>query len=160
MDGFLGTRASLMLDIVFLAMFVVIPLLGWSIYAVKFQRRYAIHKRMQLTLAGVLAVAVALFELDMRLNGWRARAQASPYFGSEAAPGLVWDALCVHLFFAVTTAALWTMVTMQAVRHFPRPPQPNQHSAWHLRFGKLAAVDMLMTAITGWIFYWLAFMAK
>jgi hypothetical protein len=160
MDGFLGSRASLMLDVVFLAMFVVIPLLGWSVYAVKFQRRYAFHKRMQLTLAAVLAVAVALFELDMRINGWRSRAQASPYFGSEAAPGLVWDALYVHMFFAVTTAILWTAVTIQALRHFSNPPQPGLHSAWHLRFGKLAAFDMLMTAVTGWTFYWLAFVAK
>ena len=30
-NGFLGTRASIMLDVVFLAMFLVLPVLAWSI---------------------------------------------------------------------------------------------------------------------------------
>jgi putative membrane protein len=158
-DGFLGTRASLMLDIVFVAMFVVIPLLGLSVYLVKFRRQYQLHKQMQLVLAAVLLLTVAAFEVDMRWHGWRDRARPSPYFGSEGSHGLVWTALYVHLAFAVSTAVLWTIVTVQACRHFPDPTRPNQHTAWHLRWGKLAALDMLMTAITGWIFYWLAFVA-
>jgi putative membrane protein len=160
LNGFLGTRASLMLDIVFVAMFLVIPLLGWSVWLVKFRRRYELHKRIQLALAGVLAVTVVLFELDMRLNGWRGRAQASPYGGADAATDWVSLALCVHLLFAVSTAVAWTIVTVRALRNFSRPPQPGRHSAWHLRWGKIAAIDMLLTAITGWIFYWLAFVAS
>ena len=33
-DGFLGTRASWMLDVLFLAMFAVVVVLGWSVYQV------------------------------------------------------------------------------------------------------------------------------
>ena len=66
MDGFLQTRASIMLDVVFLAMFAVVPLLGWSIHLVRNRRNYALHKRVQLTLGILLLVAVTLFELDMR----------------------------------------------------------------------------------------------
>ncbi|HEY5312321.1 MAG TPA: DUF420 domain-containing protein, partial [Pirellulales bacterium] len=74
-NGFLGFRASIMLDVVFLAMFAIVPLLAWSIFEVKIRRRYALHKRVQLTLAGILLVAVFLFELDMRfVSGWRDRA--------------------------------------------------------------------------------------
>ena len=54
-DGFLGTRASFMLDFVFLAMFAVIPIMGWSIYQVKFRRRYQLHKWVQVALGIVLA---------------------------------------------------------------------------------------------------------
>ena len=79
-DGFLGTRASLMLDVVFLAMFVVVPVMLWSIYQVKYRRRYLLHKRVQLTLALVLLAAVTLFEVDMRIHGWQQRAELSPYF--------------------------------------------------------------------------------
>jgi len=39
-----------MMDIVFVAMFAVIPVMAWSIYQVKFNRRYLLHKRVQLTL--------------------------------------------------------------------------------------------------------------
>ena len=59
----------------------------------------------------------------------------------------------------VSAAALWAIVTARALRRFPVPPEPSAHSAWHRRFGKLAALDMLGTAITGWIFYWMAFVA-
>lgn len=158
-DGFLGTRASLMLDVVFLAMFAVLPLLGFSIWLVRTRRAYAWHKRIQLTLGAVLLAAVALFELDMRVNGWRHRAEASPYYGGAESLGLVFPVLYVHLFFAVTTAALWIAVIVRALRNFPAPPAPSAHSAWHRRFGWLAAWDMLLTSLTGWLFYWLAFAA-
>lgn len=158
-DGFLGTRASLMLDFVFLAMFAVLPILGFSIWLVRTRRAYVWHKRIQLTLGLVLLAAVTLFELDMRINGWRHRAEASPYYGGAQSTGLVFPVLYVHLFFAVTTAALWIAVIVRALRNFPAPPAPGAHSAWHRRFGWLAAWDMLLTSLTGWLFYWLAFVA-
>ena len=57
------------------------------------------------------------------------------------------------------TAVLWTVVIVQALRKFPRPPQPGQHSAAHKFWGWLAVIEMFMTAVTGWIFYYLAFVA-
>jgi putative membrane protein len=158
-DGFLGTRATFMLDVVALAMVAVLPLLGLSVALVKYRRNYALHKRIQLTLGSVLLVIVMLFEIDMRVNGWRDRAAASPYAGQEGSTDWVFVALGIHLCFAVTTALLWAIVIIRALRHFPKPPAPNAHSPWHRRYGKLAALDMLGTAVTGWIFYWLAFVA-
>src|SRR5437762_5634615 len=78
-SGFVpGSRGSLMLDVVFLAMFVVVPLLAASIYLVKYRRHYALHKRLQLAMAAILLVAVLLFELDIRINGWQQRATGTP----------------------------------------------------------------------------------
>jgi putative membrane protein len=157
-DGFLGSRASLMLDVVFLAMFAVLPVLGWSIYQVKYRRRYLLHKRVQLTLGAVLLVTVALFETDMRINGWRDRAEPSPFFNTD---GINWvdAALAVHLCFAVTTALAWITVISRALANFPSPPAPGPHSPWHRRWATIAAIDMCLTALTGWVFYWLAFVA-
>jgi hypothetical protein len=53
-DGFLGTRATFTLDLLVVAMFSVVLVLGWSVYQVKFRRRYQLHKWTQLTLAAVL----------------------------------------------------------------------------------------------------------
>jgi len=157
MDGFLGTRASIMLDIVFLAMFAVVPILGWSIHLVRNQRRYQLHKQVQVTLGLVLLVAVTLFEVDMRfVTDWRIRAEASPHY----ATGTVMNALYIHLVFAVTTAVVWVVVMTRALRNIPSPPGPCRHSAWHKRWGWIAALDMLGTSITGWVFYWLAFVAS
>ncbi len=154
-DGYLGTRASLMLDTVFLAMFVVILIMGWSIYQVRYRRRYALHKRTQLTLATVLLIAVVAFEIEMRVYGWEDRA-AGELGGS--ASSTVWFALYVHLVFAITSAVLWPVVIYRALRRFPKPPAPGEHSRSHNFWARLAALDMLLTAITGWVFYVLAFL--
>ncbi|MGE0536173.1 MAG: DUF420 domain-containing protein [Pirellulales bacterium] len=159
-DGFLGTRASLMLDVVVVAMAVVLPLLGASFFMVRYRRRFVWHKRMQLVLGGLLAVAVTLFELEMRWHGWQARAKPSPYFGSDGEGGLVFPVLYVHLVFSVSTAVLWIVVTVRALRNFPTPPQPGRHSDAHVRWGRLAMWDMVATVVTGWIFYYLAFVAS
>lgn len=158
-DGFLGTRATLMLDVVVLAMVALLPVLAWSIYLAKYRRQYAWHKRVQVTLGIVLLVTVVLFEVDIRLNGWRDRAADSPYSGTGGSFDWVMTSLVIHLFFAVTSAVLWLLVMVRGLRRFSNPPAPGPHSAWHKRYGMLAALDMGMTAITGWIFYWLAFVA-
>jgi putative membrane protein len=160
LGGFLGTRGSFMLDVVFLAMFFIVPLLAVSIFAVRYRRRYALHKQLQLAMAAVLLVAVLLFELDIRLNGWEHRAEPSPYFD----PANKWScpagiSLMIHLTFAVPTLVLWIAVVVQALRKFSRPPLPGPHSRWHARWATLASAGMVLTAVTGWIFYWLAFAA-
>lgn len=148
-----------MFDVVVVAMLAVLPLLAWSVYLVKVRRQYALHKRIQLTLGAVLLLTVVLFEVDVRVIGWRDRAAVSAFASRDGSTDWVMLWLGVHLFFSVTTSVLWLLVIARALRHFPSPPAPNQHSAWHRRFGALAAVDMLCTAVTGWIFYWLAFVA-
>jgi putative membrane protein len=155
-DGFLGTRASLMLDVVVLAMFAVLPVLGVSIWLVKFRRRYALHKAIQLTLGTVLLLTVAAFEIDMRFfTDWRERAAASPLHADT-----LLYCLAVHLMFSVSTVLLWVAVIVAAVRRFPNPPQPSAHSRRHIFWARLAAADMVLTSVTGWIFYWLAFVAS
>lgn len=158
-DGFLGTRGSLMLDVVFLAMFLIVPAMGVSIYLVKFRRKFDLHKKVQLTLGTVLLVAVVAFEIDMQLlTEWELRAEPSPYFTAAAKWSCpVGISLLVHLFFAVPTGVLWVFVIVQALRKFPKPAAPNEYSAKHIFWARLAAFEMLMTAVTGWVFYVLAF---
>lgn len=156
MEGFLGNRASFMLDVVFTAMFVVIPVMAASIYLVKL-RRYELHKRIQMGLAIVLLIAITLFEIDIRLNGWRERALDSPFYHANWAYGLVNWSLWIHLTFAITTFALWAFVVVHALRRSPIPKSPTQRSTDHHFWAKLAAMNMGMTAITGCTFYVLAF---
>ena len=157
-NGFLGTRGSLMLDVVFLAMFAVVPVLGWSILLAR-RGRYGLHKRVQVTLGTVLLLAVVAFEVEMRVVGWRERAEPSPYWNGDAWRDPVHYSLIIHLFFAIPTAVLWLTVIIRALRRFPSPPVPGTHSGAHRFWAPLAAFEMLMTALTGWVFYWLAFAA-
>lgn len=158
-NGFLGTRGSLMLDIVFLAMFVVVLILGWSITLAR-QGKFARHKRVQLVLVVVLLIAITAFEVEMRLVGWEQRAAESPYWTSNAWNDPVHYSLLIHLLFAIPTALLWVFVVVRAIRHFPIPATPNEHSRSHRFWAPIASFEMLMTAVTGWVFYWLAFVAK
>lgn len=158
-DGFLGTRASLMLDVIVVTMLVILPILGWSIYQVKYRRSYSLHKTIQLSLAASLFTAVVMFELDMRINGWRHRASPSPYYGTADEWGLVQSSLAVHLVFAISTVILWAYVIVMALLRFPSPPVPNYHSRRHIFWARLAAIDLVFTALTGWVFYYLAFVA-
>jgi hypothetical protein len=153
-DGFLGTRAPLAIDVLCLAMLGVVLVLAWSIYQVKFRRRYRIHKWTQLTLAVILLAVVTLFEIDIRLHGWESRA-AGDVGGRPA--NVVWLALYVHLVFAVTSIMLWPITIFLALRNFSNPPAPGPHSRIHVPLARLSALDMVMTAATGWIFYWVAF---
>ena len=158
--GFLGTRGSLMLDVVFLAMFAVLPLLALSIYLVK-QKKYALHKTINLILGSVLLVAVLAFEVDMRFfTDWEVLARESPYFNETSKwTSIAGLALIIHLCFAIPTLLLWIYVIVQAQRKFPSPPAPGQHSRSHTQFAWLATGGMFMTAVTGGIFYYLAFVA-
>jgi len=156
MEGFLGNRASFMFDVVFTAMFIVIPAMAVSIYLVKL-KRYELHRRIQMGLAIVLLIALTLFEVDVRLNGWRERALESPFYHANWAYGLVNWSLWIHLAFAVTTCALWVFVVVHALRRSPIPTNSTDRSSVHRFWATLAAMNMGMTAITGCTFYVLAF---
>ena len=157
--SFLAPRGSLMLDVVFLAMLLVVPVLFWSIWQVRGRQRYSLHRQLQLLLAMVLTGTVLAFEIDMRFfTDWEAEAADSPFYSAESWNG-VWTALTVHLCFAVPTLVIWVMVVVRALRGFEKPPSPGKHSVSHKRWGRIAVVGMTGTAVSGWIFYWMAFVA-
>ncbi len=158
-SGFLGTRGSFMLDVVVIAMAAILPALGGSIYLVRCRRAFAWHRRIQLTLAGLLLGVVGAFELEMRLmTDWTALATPSPYY-SPSPWNAVTLSLAIHLVFAVPTLILWGFVVVQALRRFGWSAQPGSYGRRHAFWAWLATVGMVMTAVTGWLFYWLAFVA-
>jgi putative membrane protein len=158
--GFLPWRAPFMVDVIAVAMVIVLIALFWSVLWVKYRKKYHRHKVVQLCLAGGLLILLVCFEIDIQfLENWRERALASPYYDAVTGSGRVVYSLWVHLLFATSTLALWLLVILRAVNHFPNPPRPNHHSRYHSRWGMVAAIDMVLTAVSGWVFYFLAFVA-
>jgi putative membrane protein len=142
------------MDVVLVGLLALLPVLAWSIAAVR-AGRYQLHKRLQLFIVVALAAAIIVFELDIRIfSDWRERARPSPFWPA----GVLW-ALGIHLVFAITTFVLWTWVVWEALRRFSVPPVPGTHGPRHRRMARLAALDLAATAVTGTIFYWLAFVA-
>ncbi len=153
-DGFLGTRASLGMDVVLVGLVALLPVLAWSIALVR-RGRYVAHKALQLFIVAALAAAIVVFEIDVRLvSDWKVRAAASPWW-----PAGVLGALAIHLVFAVSTFGLLAWVVWEALVRFPVPPAPGTHGPRHRRLARLAAADLACTAVTGGVFYWLAFVA-
>ncbi|MEZ6098516.1 MAG: DUF420 domain-containing protein [Pirellulaceae bacterium] len=160
-DGFLGTRGSFMMDFVFLAMLAVVPIMFASIYLARFQHKFQLHKVIQLVLATALLLAVVAFETEVRLTGeaWRLRSEPSPFYVEGSWNDWIDYTLAIHLLFAIPAPFLWGIVIYRALRHFPRPAAPSAHSRAHRIWGRLAAIVMTATAVTGWCFYYLAFVA-
>ncbi len=143
-----------MLDTVFVAMFAICAVMMLSIWFVRYRSLYKIHRQIQIGLAAVLAVAIFVFEIDVRfVTDWRSLASSSRFYDT----GMVDRALWIHLMFAIPTPFVWAYVVVQALRKFPREVGPGEHSRSHRFWGRIAAALMLLTAVTGCIFYWLAF---
>jgi uncharacterized membrane protein YozB (DUF420 family) len=161
-DGFLGTRASVGMDVVLVGLVALLPVLAWSIALVR-RGRYLAHKRLQLFIVAALLAAILVFEIDVRLlSDWKARAAGGPPWGVERNawwPVGVFVALGIHLVFAISTLVLWAWLVWEALTRFPAPPVPNAHGPRHRFMARLAAADLVLTAVTGTVFYWLAFVA-
>ncbi|MFM8707208.1 MAG: DUF420 domain-containing protein [Planctomycetia bacterium] len=119
---------------------------------------YAAPKRLLVLIAAALLAAIVVFEIDVRLSSdWKGRAAAAG--GNPWWPVGVLTALAIHLVFAVSTLVLWVWVIWEAFLRFPTPPAPGGHGPRHRVMARLAAVDLVLTACTGTVFYWLAFVA-
>jgi putative membrane protein len=162
-DGFLGYRTSFMLDFVVCALVIIVPALVISICLVKFGHRYGQHRLLQTVLCAVLLVAVGAFEVDLQLvhGGWE-NVVAKGYSDEALLAARISRAqpwLWLHLVFAVSTPVLWIVTLAMALRRFPSPPTPSEHSSLHRKLGWLSTVDVTLTAVTGLIFYYVAFVA-
>lgn len=154
MDGFLPfSRGTLMIDVVVTAMAVVVPGVLCGRFLAR-TRRYARHRQVQLALAAALAVIVLAFEVEVRTAGWQNRAEASPYFTTYVFPFLY-----VHIALACTATACWILATYHGLTRMPRPAAPGPHSSWHKKIGNATVYATCATALTGWIFFYLAFVA-
>ncbi len=154
MDGFLpGARGTFMLDLVVCAMALVIPIQMWSIKQAR-AGKWQLHRTIQISTSLILLVALIAFEVDIRINGWRHLAEPSAHYES-----LVFPALYVHLFFAISTPFIWGYTLIKALKQFGNPVTPNDYLSAHRKRGKLSFLFLCLTTLTGWIFYYLAFVA-
>lgn len=152
--GFLGTSASIMLDVVVVSLAAVVPTLLYSIYLAKWKKNYVLHRKVQLALGVVLGVVVLLFEVDMRLQGgfW-VMAKDSIHADSAFLKYLLY----VHLCFSVSTVFIWIFTYVTALRSFPNPPVPSKFSPRHRLLARISVADMVGTVVTGLMVYYFGF---
>lgn len=160
-DGFLGFHASFMLDAVVVALVLVVPVLVFSLYSVKIRRQYSLHRNLQLALAVTLLAAVLAFEVDLHLiqGGWKNVVNKGPPV-TATQMAFIHQVLRVHLIFAGSTPFLWGLTIALALRWMPRPPAPSAHSGLHKFLGWASTLDLVLTSVTGLIFYYIAFVSR
>jgi uncharacterized membrane protein YozB (DUF420 family) len=156
--GFLPTSrdATWMLDSLVLGTVGLLALLTWSLYVVRYKGGYARHKTMQLYLAGSFVVVLGLLEINLVLDtSWWDRALQSPYHQR----GLLIPTLTSHRVAAIACCMLWIWTIVYALQNFAVLPTPGAHSRHHVRLARVAAGSLYATGLTGWLFYWMAFVA-
>lgn len=160
-DGFLGYHTSFMLDAVVVALVLVVPILVYSLYAVKVRRLYVRHRNLQLLLAVLLLAAVLAFEIDLHFvqGGWANVVKKGPTV-SEAQLSFIQMVLRIHLIFAGSTPFLWATTIVLALRRMPNPPCPSSHSSLHKILGWTSTIDLVLTSLTGLFFYYVAFVNR
>ena len=153
MPGFLGTEAPFMMDVVMIALLFINPALFWSIQQAK-QGKLELHKKVQITLAVVLLIAVILFEVEIRLaNG------IVNIIGEEKYTNLFRIVLYIHIFFSVTTTIIWSILIFKACKLYTPQGFPDHYTATHKKLGWTGALDLLLTTLTGFLVYYLGFIA-
>jgi putative membrane protein len=153
-QGFLGTRADILMDIVVVSLLLILPALAIS-WSWARGKRYAQHRNLMTGLGSTLAVVVTLFEVDMRLSGGIFEMTAGSAFAGTLVMNVsIWG----HTFLAIGTSILWAWLIIASWLRFPRPPEPAEFSDRHRFWGRIGLVAMSLTGITGVQLYVMGFM--
>lgn len=141
------------IDIVNVSFLIITPIIIWSWLRAR-NGAYTLHRNVQISLFLVLLVVVYLFEMDLRsLGGIFKAVEQSRYAGTAWLNGLIH----FHSFCAESTSVIWILLLIVSLIKFPRPPKPNAFSRWHIIFGRIGMIDMLLSAVTGVILYFAGF---
>lgn len=150
--GFLGTRADVLMDVVFLATLATPFILAWGVRLAQ-ARKLRQHRAVQTTLLWGLLLAVALFEVDLRLSGGSGSLMKG---SSYAGTGLLRGVTLAHVLGNVLTFGLWLGVVVKGRRAFERE-LPGSATAAHRRGGRLVFAGTVFGAVSAVAMYVLGF---
>lgn len=151
-NGFLGTRADLLMDLVLIGILIT-PILMLYAFSLAKQKRFVAHRNLHVTLISILILAVILFELDIRLSGGsEAFLSGSPYAETKFMKVL----LTFHILIAIASFTTWIGLETQSWKSF-REALPGNFSYRHIQVGWVVYSGVVVTAITGLGLYILGF---
>lgn len=147
-QGFLGTRADLLTDLITVG-YGVIPLVLY-LSALRARRgQHRLHRGVQLGCLAVLTVILILFEVNIRVRGG---SQALFVNSSFSETPMLRVTLLVHLAIAVSTYLAWVGLTVVSWRRFGTS-LPGRFGATHRAVGMAIIAGNVATAVTGvWLY--------
>lgn len=155
-SGFFGTRADLMMDLVIVAFIIIMPLLFISMRKAG-SGQHLVHAKMQISLSIILAIAVAIFEIDLSMSGGMAAlTKDSAYFATDTLNYWMWG----HTISAIITTILWAALVIMSIIKFKLPPKTktNQFRRVHRPLGFTAMLFMYVTGLSSFPLYYYGFM--
>lgn len=151
--GFLGSRGDVLIDLVILSFAIILPLLIFSWFQARCQN-YGLHRRLQLGLALLLAVAVVLFEIDLKLSGGIfALTRESAYADTAILIGLIYG----HTAVAVASVVVWAPLLVFSIRRFGNPLRTGDFGRVHRFWGRTGMVLMMASGLSAMPLYYLGF---
>jgi putative membrane protein len=152
-QGFFGTRADILMDLVIVAFIIILPVLTIS-WSKARQKKYPQHRGIQLWLGSILGVAVILFEVDLKMSGGMAElTKDSPYFDTALLNGWIYG----HTLVAILTTIIWVVLIIMSLRRFGNPPSPNDFSGKHRFWGRTGMTTMFITGVSAFPLYYYGF---
>ena len=149
-----GSRASLGMDVVLVGLLALLPV--WPGASRRSGPAASLHKRLQLFIVAALAVAIVIFEIDIRIfSDWKVRARPSPYWpGGRALVAGHPSGLRGEHLRALDLGGLGGAgaVSRAAACRARMAPGTGGWPGWR-------PSTCWCTAVTGVVFYWLAFVA-
>lgn len=151
--GFLGTRADVLMDVVFIATLLTPFIVAWG---VRFASKgdYRRHRAVQATLLAVLLVAVLLFEVDVRLSGGSGSLMKG---SSYAGTGWLRGVTLAHVLANVVTFFGWLWLVVKSWKRLGTPELPGAFSATHKRGGSFVFAGLVFGAVSAVVMYVLGF---
>ena len=149
--GLCSTRTVWQIDALAFSTILWVLFFWLSVIAIKFGFR-KVHICLQVGITIFYLVVFSPFEVFVRFEGWRVMAEPSPYYHSWVQPLLVF-----HLIFAILTVVVWGYSLFLAKKAFVTSARDHNYSRMHKKMGRVAFGLVHMTAATGCLFYWMAF---
>jgi hypothetical protein len=141
--GFLGTRADLLFDTIAVSLVLIAPILAWS-QSLARSGAHRRHRAIMVTLFATLTLAIALFEVDLRMaGGARVLFKGSRFAGTSFMTGSLYS----HVAVAITTFAAWLGLIVVSLRAFTRS-LPGKLSSFHRIWGWGVIYGFLLVTAT------------
>jgi len=147
-EGFLGTRADIIIDVV-MTISGFLPALMMFTFYLAAKGKHQLHKNIQLALLLIVTLLVVALEADVRSGDLQVAGAMSTYHDTMILRVL----FIIHLLFATTTFIGWMWLAIKSAKLYPKGFGKFNHKKW----GKLLFVDIVLTVITGWMMYIMVF---
>ena len=152
--GFLGTRATFLIDSI-VSFLVTLPIIiVISIFLAK-KNYIKIHQFFQVSLLLISISAVTLFAYSVHyLEGLESLLQQSSVDSKEA-----FVLLTIHITTVVITISIWFSTIIYACNDRKRRALPGVYSESHRRVGRRVLLAIIVMAFTSLSIYWVLYIA-